>query len=191
MGVPTMNRLRGAMNLILVLVLALAAMALDPVFVGAQHDDAERVEETVGPYKIGVTANRFAPYSGDVDFVITVLDATTEQPVPGAQVRIRTRNETNGNEGWAVAVNTRGTPEVYKADVKLETPGSWEASIEVSSQMGDATVALPSLEVQKTVRSSSAGFVYVGVSLVIVLGGVYVCWSIRRSQRKRVRKESS
>lgn len=188
MGFPTTNRSRCAGNLVLVLVLA--AVALDPISVDAQQGDAERAEKTVGPYKISVTANQFAPYSGDVDFVITVLDATTGQPVPGAQVLIRTRNDTNGKEGWAIALNTPGTPEVYKADVKLESAGTWIFSVEVSSELGKGLVEVATLEVS-TPRSSAAGYTYVGVSLVVVLGGVYVWWGIRRSQRKRVRKESS
>lgn len=171
-----------------VLVVTLAAGTLAHKPARAQEGDGEQVRETVGPYEIGVTANPSTPAVGAVHIIITVLNATTRQPVADARVRIRTWNEGDGTGGWALALNNPRVPERYEANVNLQTGGTWEVSVEVSSAMGEVLLEIPPLEVRKRAQSSAAGFVFVGVSLVIVLGGVYVWWSIRRVQRKRTAK---
>ena len=55
----------------------------------------------------------------------------------------------------------------------------------MSSAMGEVLLEIPPLEIRETARSSAGGFVFAGVALVIVLGGVFVWWRIRRGQRKR------
>ena len=168
-----------------VLVVTFAVSTLVPSPALAQEDGREQVRETAGPYEIGVTIDPSTPSVGAVHIIITVLNATTRQPVPDARVRIRTRNEGDDTGGWALALNYPRVPERYEANVNLETGGTWDVSVEVSSAMGEVLLEIPPLEVRKRAQSSAAGFVFVGVSLVILLGGVYVWWSIRRVQRKR------
>ena len=165
--------------------LALAVSSLAPSPARAQEGDGEQVRETLGPYDIGVTITQSTGSVGPVHFIITLLNATTRQPVPDARVRIRTRNEGDGTGGWALALNNPRVAERYEANVNLETGGTWEISIEVSSAMGEVLLEIPPLEIRETAQSSAGGFVFAGVALVIVLGGVFVWWSIHRGQRKR------
>ena len=63
----------------------------------------------------------------------------------------------------------------------LGATGVWEVNVEVSSDLGDILVELPSVEVREAGGSTAVEFVFVGVLAVLVLGGGYVWWSIRRN----------
>jgi len=140
----------------------------------------------VGPYEVPITGSQPTPVSGDVHPIVIVLDATTQQAVPVAQVLIRTRNEVDSIEGWARAFDTSPAPELYEKDATLGATGTWEVKVEASSDLGDILVQLPSVEVREARGSTAGELVFVGVFAVLVLGSVYVWWSIRREQRKRV-----
>ena len=174
----------------LVIVLTLWIFALPPVH--AQKDTEEQVSEIVGPYEIGVVTNPLTPTFGDVHFTITVLNASTRQPVPEAQVLIHTRSEADGTEGWALALNISRVPERYEATVKLGVPGTWTVNVEVASAIGVVLVEVLPLEVREPTGSTAGGLVFVGVSLVFVLGGMYVWWSVRRLRKRAAqsRRES-
>ena len=171
----------------LALALALAAGLLAPELAGAQESSRDEIQVVSGRYKINVVSGVPVPaYSGDVHFVITVLDSTTDQPVPGARVRILTSNQADGSEGWAFALNGPDAPERYLSEVKIGTPGTWDFKVEVSSALGEVIVELPPREVRKKIGSSAGGFVLAGVFLVLLFGGIYVVWTVRREQRRRI-----
>ena len=164
---------------------AVATLGWPPVF--AQENDGDPVQKIVGSYEVAITAGQVTPVSGAIHFIVIVLDATTQQAVPGARVLIQTKNELDSIEGWAHAFNTPEAPERYEADVILGATGTWKVNVSVSSDLGDVLVELLSVEVPKASGGYTAGaFALVGVSVVLVLGGGYVWWAIRREQRKRV-----
>ena len=84
---------------------ALAISTIVPSPARAEEGDGEQIRETLGPYEIGVTISQSTGSVGPVHLIITLLNATTRQPVPDAKVRIRTRNEEDGTGGWALALN--------------------------------------------------------------------------------------
>ena len=168
-----------------ILAVAVADLGWSPVF--AQENDGGPARKIVGPYEVAITTSLVTPVSGAIHFIVIVLDATTQQAVPGARVQIRTKNELDSIEGWAHAFNTPDAPELYKADVSLGPTGTWLVSVAVSSDLGDVLVELLSVEVPMASGGYTAGgFALVGVSVVLILGGGYVVWTIRREQRKRV-----
>ena len=153
--------------------------------VNAQEGGAEQVWKTVGPYEIGIDTVLSAEGFGDIHYAVTVLDAATKQPVPGARVLIRTSSDSDSTDGWAHALNTPQTPELYKATLQMEDPGTWDIKVEVSSDLGDIVVELPPVEVREQRGSRAGELVFVGVLVVLALGGLYLSWSIRREQRRR------
>jgi hypothetical protein len=59
--------------------------------------------------------------------------------------------------------------------------------VEISSPLGKVSVEAPPVVVPSGRNSSAGSFVFVGISLVLVLGVLYVWWTIRREQQRRSR----
>ena len=73
--------------------------------------------------------------------------------------------------GRATALNTPDSPEYYKAPVNMYTPGVWRIRVEVSSSLGRVLVDLPSVEVPRLRSYMSGSFVFIGLTLVLILVG--------------------
>ena len=175
---------RVAVTTLLVAIVALAA-AMAPDGAAAQQTGARPYRAQVGPYLIGVFSNASKLSLGTVDYVVTVNEPVTEAPIGDARVRIKAVAAEDGEEGWALALNTPATPERYTARVELGEAGVWKMSVEVASHRGNVEITTPSQVVPKPRLSASGGFVFIGVFLVLVLGLTYVVWSIRRAQKAR------
>ena len=187
--------LRGQRGLVGVVVVVLVIVAgLAPASTLAQEpgeEGEEVVRAKTGPYGITVVTNQAAPNSGNVAFIVDVVEEAAQAPVSDAQVRIRTRNEADGTEAYAIALNTPRAPGRYVAsEVVLSTSGTWEISVDVSSPLGEVTVTLPSVEVQITSGSPSGSFVFSAASLAIVLGALYLWRSSRRALRRQAAAQS-
>lgn len=139
----------------------------------------------VGPYRVAVTTVTLEPLIADVRFFVWLLDGVTGQPVPEAQVRIRTRNQATGQEGWAFALSTPQQPHLYRANVHFEGQGVWDSVVEVSSTLGEVKIAGPSSVVHFEGNSAVGGYVFLVTALIILGGALYVVWRIRQAQRRR------
>jgi hypothetical protein len=174
-----------------VVVLMVIVAGLAPASSLAQELGEEVVRVKAGPYDITVVTNQAAPNSGNVAFIVDVVQEGGQAPVSDAQVRIRTRNEADGTEAYAIALNTPREPGRYVArEVVLSTSGTWDISVDVSSPLGEVTVALPSVEVQITSGSLPGSFVFSAASLAIVLGALYLWRSSRSALRRRAAAQS-
>jgi len=175
-----------------VVVFLVIVAGLAPVSTLAQEPGEEVVRAKTGPYDITVVTNQAAPNSGNVAFIVDVVEEAAQAPVSDAQVRIRTRNEADGTEAYAIALNTPRAPGRYVAkEVVLSNSGTWDISVDVSSPLGEVTVALPSVEVRITSGSPSGSFVFSAASLAILLGALYLWRSSRRALRRRAAAQSS
>ena len=172
---------------VLALALALAVGMLFPTPVLAQQGNEQQITETAGPYEIGVTAIPSTLSLGRVRFIITVLEAVSRQPVPDAEVLIRTRKEGEVTGGWALALSNPEVPERYLATVNMDDPGTWTVQVEVSSALGHALVEVPPVEILTARRLTAGSFIFLGVFLVLILGGVYLWWSVRRRRNLAAR----
>jgi len=165
--------------------LFMASILIAPLAAVAQENGGYQVKQIVGPHEIGVTVIPSNLSLGRVQFIVTVLNAATRQPVSDAQVRIRTRSVAHGTEGFAIALNGPAAPERYEALVRLDGSGVWQADVEVLSRVGDSLVEMPPLNVPDTRQFTAGSLVFVVAFLVVLLGGIYVGWRIRQEQRKR------
>ena len=94
-------------------------------------------------------------------------------------------------EGWGLAVRVTDIPGRYDAQMNLEAPGVWRVNVEVSSSLGQVSVEIPPVTVPAERGPSQGSIVFLVVFWVLVLGALYVWWSARREQRKRVAHLSS
>jgi hypothetical protein len=166
-----------------VLVLALAAWILLPISVMAQQDNEQQITEIAGPYKIGVTTIPSTLSLGRVQFVVTVVDSASRQPIPNARVLIHTRKESEVTGGWAIALSNSEIPDRYQAIVEMDDPGIWTVQLEVSSSLGNILIDIPSVEILAARQLTAGSFVFIGVFLVLIMGSVYVWWTVGHQKR--------
>jgi len=176
------KRMTAGTDLLLILALVVWAIIATPVL--AQEEGSKQFSGTVGPYEINVVETPSNLSLSQVQVGVTVLNAATGQPVPDARVVLRTKHEVEGTEGWALALNTPDAQERYQALMNLEPPGIWRVSVEISSSLGKVSVEAPPVAVSSGRNFSAGSFVFLGVSLVLVLGVLYLWWTIRREQQK-------
>ena len=151
----------------------------------AQGVESEEFLGEVGPYEIRVSAVLSNLSIGQVLFYVTILEAATGLPVPDARVVLRSFHDEDGAQGWANALNTPDTPDLYEARMILRSSGTWRVSVDVDSPLGQEIVPVVSLDVPSPRRYSDGTLVFAGVFLVLVLGVGYVWWSARRANRQR------
>lgn len=169
---------------ILAVILGVIAWASMTSVAWAQETSTTRTTpaQTVGAYEISITAITLEPLVADVRFLVTVLDAETGGPVPDARVTVLSRNEARGLDGWALAVNTPQQPEVYRAEVHYDEAGVWQPRVEVAGDRGKVVVDAPSIPVTETNPSTAGGYAFLVTFAILIAGGGYVAWRIRRAQ---------
>ena len=169
----------------LVLVLAVMGVFLAPGTAAAQSERPIIVNYLAGPYKIGVLTEKSSLSVGRVIFTITVHDAGSGEPAGDATVVIRTRHQSEGTEGWSSAFNSPADPETFSAQILLETPGVWDAFIEISGPLGIGAVSVGSLGVPHARTYASGSYVFFGIFAALMSGAGYLVWSVHRNQKRR------
>ena len=169
----------------LVLVLAVMGVFLTPGTAAAQSERPIIVNYLAGPYKIGVLTEKSSLSVGRVIFTITVHDAASGEPAGDATVVIRTRHQSEGTEGWSSAFNSPADPETFSAQILLETPGVWDAFIEISGPLGIGAVSVGSLGVPHARTYASGSYVFFGIFAALMSGAGYLVWSVHRNQKRR------
>ncbi len=122
---------------------------------------------------------------GTTLFAITVVEASSGQPVPGASVLLKSRHQAGDGEIRSLALNTPSNPDRYDAVVDLDAPGTWRVAVEVDSSLGRVSVGMAQLEVPETRKITGGTFVFIGVLVVLITGVTYVWWSTQRGRRRR------
>ena len=173
-----------ALTLGIVAVLLVAEGFFPPAAL-AQRGSPEPYQVEAGPFQLVINTDPSSLSLGTVRFDVTVSSSESADPVPNAKVVIRARHETEGTEGWANALNTPSNPERYEAQMELGGPGTWLMSIDVTSSLGRVEVPIPSISVPEPRQTTAGALVFVGVLVILILGGVYLTWTIRRSQQRR------
>ena len=169
----------------LALVLAVMGAFLAPGTAAAQSERPIIVNYLAGPYKIGVLTEKSSLSVGRVIFTITVHDAASGEPAGDATVVIRTRHQSEGTEGWSSAFNSPADPETFSAQILLETPGVWDAFIEISGPLGIGAVSVGSLGVPHARTYASGSYVFFGIFAALMSGAGYLIWSVHRNQKRR------
>ena len=167
------------------LLLVLAYWALLPSLARAQDTNVQRYREIAGAYEISMALVQSSLSLGTTLLAITVVEASSGQPVPGARVLLKTSHEAADSEITTIALNSQGNPERYDAVVQLDAAGTWRVAVEVDSSLGRVSVEMARLEVPETRKITGGTFVFIGVFMVIIAGVAYVWWSTQRGRRHR------
>jgi hypothetical protein len=166
--------------------LALVLLLIVPLSSAAAQDEDERgVDVVAGPHAVRVVLVNSNLAAGFVKMVLFVTNAETGEPVPDASVVIRSNNEEDDLEGWAIALNSPNMPERYDVRMNLDSTGEWLISVDVSSSLGQGGATAMTLEVPSFNRNTQGSLVFFGVFAVVMLGVAYLIWSTRRNNRRR------
>jgi hypothetical protein len=69
--------------------------------------------------------------------------------------------------------------------MELDVSGTWLMTVDIFSSLGRVQVAIPMISVPEPRQSTAGAWVFVGTLVILLAGGTYLTWSIRRSQRRR------
>ncbi len=154
----------------------------------AQQTGARPYHVEAGPFMIVIFSNPSGLSLGTIDYIITLAEPVTAQPITDARVLIKAVPAEGGQQGVAIALNRPADPGTYSAKVELDQPGVWRMSIDISNPQGHVEIEAPSQVVPHPRQSTAGGLVFVGAFVFIALGALYVTWTVRRTQKN---KESS
>lgn len=147
-------------------------------------DTKLRTDAIAGPYTVTAEAKPL-PSLQAVQFFVTVADTASGNRADDVRVEIITSHQGSAETGFALTTKI-DTPGVFLATVTMETPGVWETDLLIESPAGDTYgVEGFAFEVFAPTSTPEAGFVFIGVAVVLIVGGAYLVWQIRRTQRRR------
>ena len=151
--------------------------------------ETRRTEAQAGPYAVDVEAKPL-PSLQSVQFIVQVRDAASGAPVPDAKVTVHTSRQSSDEAGYAHASPVGSG--VYFATVKMDTPGVWDTVLDIEEPGGESyPVDGFEFNVISPATNAEAGYVFIGVAVILAAGAGYLVWRIRRNQRQRAERSES
>ena len=145
--------------------------------------DSRRSESVTGPYSVVVDAQTL-PSLQSVQFFIRITDTETGAAAEDLTVTILTTWSGSEDTGENIALSPN-VPGLYTATLKFD-PGRWETTILIEPPSGGSYGADGFVfDVPEPTSDSAAGFVFIGVALILMVGAGYLIWRIRQNQRAR------
>jgi len=181
-------------NVIGLIALALFGIGIAiPAAVYAQDiiwPETERVETLTGPYTVIAEAKPL-PSLQAANIIVQVSETATGERAEDVRVMVFASLSGSDETGWAHAISPN-TPGVYSATVELKTPGTWDTSLEIQSPDGTPYPAEGFVfEVIPATNNPEAGYVFIGVAVVLAGGAAYLVWRSRRNQRQRANRSGT
>ena len=151
--------------------------------------ETRRTAAQAGPYTVDVEAKPL-PSLQSVQFIVQVRDAASGTPVPDAKVTVHTSRQSSDEAGYAHASPVGSG--VYFATVKMDNPGVWDTVLDIEEPSGESyPVDGFEFNVIAPAGNPEAGYVFIGVAVVLAAGAGYLVWRIRRNQRQRAERSES
>ena len=151
--------------------------------------ETRRTAAQAGPYTVDVEAKPL-PSLQSVQFIVQVRDAASGTPVPNAKVTVHTSRQSSDEAGYAHASPVGSG--VYFATVKMDNPGVWDTVLDIEEPGGEShPVDGFQFNVISPTTNPEAGYVFIGVAVVLAAGAGYLVWRIRRNQRQRAERSES
>jgi len=169
--------------------LAAGAMALLWLALGtlglavAQGPAPQNSPISAGPYEILLEESLSSLSLGHAEFTITVREAATGRPVPNARVALWLQSPRSTDRTQSLALGGPDAPGRYAATLNLDAPGQWLVAVEVLGPLGVGLAEAPPIEVPATRRFSAGSWVFIGVTLVLLGGSLYLWRSSVRARR--------
>lgn len=169
------------------------ALLLAPSGVSAQDiigPETRMVETITGPYTV-IAEARPLPSLQAANIIIRVADTASGRMADDVRVTVYTSHSGSEETGWAHAISPN-VPGVYSATVELKTPGIWDTTVEVEAPDGTPYPAEGFVfEVTKPTTNPEAGYVFIGVAVILIAGMGYLIWRIRRNHRQRTARQGN
>ena len=145
--------------------------------------DSRRAESVAGPYSVVVDAQTL-PSLQSVQFFIRITETSTAAPAEDLTVTVLTTWSESEDTGENIALSPN-VPGLYTATLKFD-PGRWETTILIEPPSGGSYGADGfTFNVPEPTSDAAAGFVFIGVAVILIVGAGYLTWRIRRNQRAR------
>ena len=147
-------------------------------------DEGTRRAETVtGPYTVVADA-QMLPSLQSAQFFIRVSETAAGTPADDVSVTILTTWSGGDETGENIALSPN-VPGLYTATLTFE-PGRWETTLLIEPPGGGSYGADGfGFEIPEPSGNLEAGFVFLGVSVVLIAGAGYLVWRIRQAQKAR------
>lgn len=165
--------------------LLVATFVVRPSLAYAQESGALQFQATAGGYEISVEEFSSNLSVGSSQILVTLLDADTGQGIDDARVVVRVKHDLSGEEGWVSALSFPNDPDLYKAQVSLTAPGKWRLWVEVDGRLGRVEVEILPLQIPALRSYTTGSFIFIAVSMVLVLGAFYLWRSSRKALEQR------
>lgn len=154
------------------------------------HANGESVtvfEGSDGPFTVTVGLQPAEPKVGSVHITVIPVYTDTSEPVEGAHVEILTTGPEGEDVYHVFAINTPEEPQYYDANLLIERTGTWTMEVTVSREGEGVGVFELTLEVSEDQPNAGrlGTALWAGVVAVLIGGGAYMTFMIRRSQRLR------
>ena len=131
-----------------------------------------------------VVAAQTLPSLQSVQFFIRVRETATETPADDLTVTVLTTWSGSAETGENIALSPN-VPGLYTATLKFD-PGRWETTLLVEPPGGGSYGADGFVfDVPQPTSNAAAGYVFLGVAVVLLAGAGYLVWRIRKTQRER------
>lgn len=175
----------GVMCAALALFILLAGV-IWPTAAGAQDiigPETRRAETVSGPYTVIADAQPL-PSLQSAQFFIQVYDTASGAPVDDVRVTILTIWSGGDQTGENIALSPK-VPGLYTATLKFK-PGRWETTLLIEPPDGGSYGADGFVfAVPEPSSNIGAGFVFLGVAVVLAAGAAYLVWQARQNTRRR------
>ena len=173
-------------RLLVLALLPLGVVMILPPTVGGQDivgQDTLHSVTVVGPYTVSVEAESL-PSLQSVQFLIRVEDTETGRPTDDVTVSVLTTWSGGDETGENIALSPN-VPGLYAATLKFD-PGRWETTVLIEPPGGGSYGADGFVfDVPEPTNNVEAGYVFLGVSVILLVGAAYLVWQIRKAQRQR------
>lgn len=170
------------MFVVIIIIMLLSLVLVPTIGAAACGATAARVlaRGEGGPYQVSFGVLPEQPSLGYVRLVATVCDKVTGQPVSDAQVTFVPTNPQGVKGAPILALNKFGGSEEYSAELAMKQSGTWRYQVMVKGALGDVALESPVEVKAPPVPEGLASQVFLLVNVVLLSGGLYIAWTIRR-----------
>lgn len=139
--------------------------------------------EVSGAYAVKGTIDRPIPRDGHTRVSFSVVGSDSLSPIIGATAKVVARGD-GASEVAVWALDTPQRPGQFTTIINLE-PGDWALAIELDGNLGDESIDLPNVTVEKISRPMSSTIIFFSTMLLLIVGVAYFAWNIQRRQKER------
>jgi hypothetical protein len=131
-------------------------------------------DDSVGPYRLFITASPEPAYTGQVTFMVRITDPKTGEKVKDAAVRVLLALPESGAQVEAAATHQdAGSAVDYAAHLQIAQPGQYDGVIHVAASQGPAELRFTQRVLSPRTTSALLILALPFVAVLLILGGFW------------------